>query len=244
MAKKQSKGRVGVVDDEAKIIRLLKQWLETDGFDVEVAADAPGALALVEASELDLLLLDITLPGGIDGCDVLRRIREFSSLPIIMVTGRKEESDIVRGLDAGADDYIVKPLPQRQLMARVHAVLRRSQFSAEDRRQPIFVNGDLTIDYTQHLVTMRGEEVLLTPTEYRLIACLAQNLGRTLLQEDLLLQVWGPGYEGEAHLLRVNIARLRAKLSEEASAPRYVVTRPGAGYVMPTLNNDQFGRSS
>lgn len=235
MARKQSRGRVGVVDDEPKIIRLLKQMLETDGFEVEVATDAPGALALVEASELDLLLLDIGLPGGMDGCDVLRRIREFSSLPIIMVTAKKEESDIVRGLDAGADDYIIKPLPQRQLMARVHAVLRRSQFSAEDRRQPVFVNGELAIDYTQHLVTMRGAEVPLTPTEYRLVACLAQNVGRTLLQEDLLLQVWGPGYEGEAHLLRVNIARLRAKLSEEANAPKYVLTRPGAGYLMPAL---------
>jgi DNA-binding response OmpR family regulator len=241
VAKKQSRGRVGVVEDEAKIIRLLKSTLEADAFEVEVASDAAGALALVESSNLDLLLLDIGLPGGMDGYDVLRRIREFSSLPIIMVTSRTGDTDIVRGLEAGADDYITKPLPQRQLLARVHAVLRRSQFGPEDRREPVFANGELTIDYTQHLVTMRGGEVPLTPTEYRLIACLAQNVGRTLLQEDLLLQVWGPGYEGEAHLLRVNIARLRAKLSEEATTPRYVLTRPGAGYMMPALNSDPAG---
>lgn len=238
-AKNEAKGRVGIVDDDPKIIRLLKAWLDGDGFHVEVAADAPGALALVESSDLDLLLLDIMLPGGMDGCDVLRRIREFSSLPIIMVTGKKEESDIVRGLEGGADDYVLKPLSQRQLLARVHAVLRRAQFSPEGRRPPVFINGDLAVDYTQHLVTLRGREVPLTPTEYRLLACLAQNVGRTLLQEDLLLQVWGPGYEGEAHLLRVNVARLRSKLGEEATEPGYVLTRPGAGYMMPALNGDR-----
>ena len=244
MAKKQSKGRVGVVEDDAKIVRLLKSTLEADGFEVEIASDADGALGLVESSNLDLLMLDIGLPGGMDGYDVLRRIREFSSMPIIMVTSRTGETDIVRGLEAGADDYITKPVPQRQLVARLHAVLRRSQFSAAGPGEPIFANGDLAIDYAQHLVTMRGAEVPLTPTEYRLIACLAQNVGRTLLQEDLLERVWGTGYEGEAHLLRVNIARLRAKLNEEANEPIYVLTRPGAGYMMPALNSDLAGAPS
>lgn len=226
---------IGIVDDDPKIIRLVKGQLEKDGFRVVSAADGPGAVELVESTELDLLVLDVMLPG-LDGCEVLRRIREFSSLPVIMVTGtRKDEADIVRALESGADDYLTKPLNERELVARVHAVLRRSRFGPEDRRSAVFANGDLTIDYAQHVVQLGGRDVPLTPTEYRLLAALAQNLGRTLLQEDILLKVWGNGYEGEAHLLRVNVARLRGKLGEDANNARFVVTRPGVGYMMPQL---------
>lgn len=225
---------VGVVDDDARIARLVKSQLEKDGFRVVTAADGPGAIKLVESHELDLLLLDIMLPG-FDGGEVLRRIREFSALPVIMVTAKGEEMDVVRGLEGGADDYLPKPFSEKELLARVHAVLRRARFSPEDYRSAVFRNGDLVIDYAQHMVKLGGREIPLTPTEYRLLACLAQNAGRTLLQEDILLKVWGPGYEGEAHLLRVNIARLRGKLGEDATDSRHVVTRPGVGYVMPHL---------
>lgn len=227
---------VGVVDDDPKIIRLVKGQLEKDGYKVITAGDGPGAVELVESTDLDLLVLDVVLPG-MDGCDVLRRIREFSSLPVIMVTGtRRDESDIVRALESGADDYLTKPLNERELLARVHAVLRRARFAPEDRRPAVFVNSELTIDYAQHAVRLGERELTLTPTEYRLLACLAQHLGRTLLQEDILLKVWGSGYEGEAHLLRVNVARLRGKLGEDAPNARFVVTRPGVGYMMPQLS--------
>ena len=223
---------VAVVDDDPRISRLVKSQLEKDGYRVVTAADGPGAINLVESADPDLLLLDVMLPG-MDGCEVLRRIREFSALPVIMVTAKGEEADIVRGLETGADDYLTKPFNEKELIARVHAVLRRAHFGPEDRRAAVFENGRLAIDYAQHVVKMDDEEILLTPTEYRLLACLAQSVGRTLLQEDILLKVWGAGYEGEAHLLRVNVARLRGKLGEDANGPRYVVTRPGVGYMMP-----------
>lgn len=231
----EAKGCVGVVDDDPRTARLVKAWLEKDGYQVAMASDGAEALKLVEASDLELLVLDVMLPG-MDGCEVVRRVREFSSLPIILMTGQKKnEVDIVRGLESGGDDYVVKPLSERQLVARVHAVIRRSRFGPDERRPALFSNRDLLIDYAQHLVTLRSKEIPLTPTEYRLVALLAQNAGRTLLQEDILLQVWGPGYEGEAHLLRVNVARLRAKLGEDADTAQYILTRPGAGYLMPAL---------
>ena len=223
---------VAVVDDDPRMSRLVKGSLEKDGYRVVTASDGPGAIDLVESNDPDLLLLDVMLPG-MDGCEVLRRIREFSALPVIMVTAKGEEADIVRGLETGADDYLIKPFNEKELIARVHAVLRRANFGPEDRRAAVFVNGRLTIDYAQHVVKLDDSEIPLTPTEYRLLACLAQNLGKTLLQEDILLKVWGAGYEGEAHLLRVNVARLRGKLGEDANNPRYVVTRPGVGYLMP-----------
>jgi DNA-binding response OmpR family regulator len=229
---------IGVVDDDPKIIRLVKNQMEKDGYRVSTASDGQGAVDLVESTDLDLLVLDVVLPG-MDGCEVLKRIREFSSLPVIMVTGtRRDEADIVRALESGADDYLTKPLNERELVARVHAVLRRARFNPDDRRAAVFVNGELSIDYAQHAVQLGGQDLPLTPTEYRLLACLAQNLGKTLLQEDILLKVWGSGYEGEAHLLRVNVARLRGKLGEDANNPRYVVTRPGVGYMMPPVTED------
>lgn len=228
--------RVAVVDDDPRISRLVKGHLEKDGYTVVTAADGGAAIELVETLDPDLLLLDVMMPI-MDGCEVLRRIREFSALPVIMVTAKGEEADIVRGLETGADDYLTKPFSEKELLARVHAVLRRAHFDADDRRAPVFNNGDLSIDYAQHVVTLNGKEIGLTPTEYRLLACLGQNAGRTLLQEDLLLNVWGAGYEGEAHLLRVNVARLRGKLGEDATGSVYVVTRPGIGYMMPQLDS-------
>jgi two-component system KDP operon response regulator KdpE len=153
----------------------------------------------------------------------------------VILSGKDDEGDIVRGLEAGADDYVTKPFAPRELLARVQAVLRRASFGAEDRVAAVFTNGDLMIDYGQHLVKLTDKEVALTPTEYRLLSCLGQNVGRTLTQEEILLRVWGNGYQDEAHLLRVNVARLRAKLGENAYSTKYVATRPGVGYMMPRL---------
>jgi DNA-binding response OmpR family regulator len=233
--KSASGSLIGLADDDPKMIRLLRKNLEQAGYRVVTASDGPGAIELVENQEPDLLVLDVVMPG-MDGCEVLQRLREFTWLPVIILSGRDDESDVVRGLEAGADDYVTKPFAPRELLARVSAVLRRASFGAEDRGTALFNNGDLMIDYGQHLVKLFDKEVALTPTEYRLLSCLGQNVGRTLTQEEILLRVWGNGYQDEAHLLRVNVARLRAKLGENANQTKYVQTRPGVGYMMPRLS--------
>ncbi len=225
---------IGIADDDPKMIRLLRKNLEQAGYRVVSASDGPGAIELVENQEPDLLVLDIVMPG-MDGVEVLTRLREFTWLPVVILSGKDDEGDIVRGLEAGADDYVTKPFAPRELLARVQAVLRRASFGAEDRGAAVFTNGELMIDYGQHLVKLSEKEVALTPTEYRLLSCLGQNVGRTLTQEEILLRVWGNGYQDEAHLLRVNVARLRAKLGENAYSTKYVTTRPGVGYMMPRL---------
>jgi DNA-binding response OmpR family regulator len=223
---------IAIADDDPKMIRLTRRNLETSGFRVVSASDGPGAIDLVESEDPDLLVLDVVMPG-MDGCEVLKRLREFTWLPVIILSGKDDEQDIVRGLEAGADDYVTKPFAPRELLARIQAVLRRASFAAEERRPAILDNGELRIDFAQHLVMVNGEEIALTPTEYRLLACLGQNLGRTLTQDDILLRVWGNGYQDEAHLLRVNVSRLRAKLGEASGTTKYVVTKPGVGYTMP-----------
>ncbi len=223
---------IALADDDARMVRLVRSNLEKVGYRIVTASDGPSAIELVEAEAPDLLVLDVMMPG-MDGVEVLRRLREFTWLPVIILSGRDEETDIVRGLEAGADDYVAKPFAPRELLARIRAVLRRASFASDERHPSVLNNGPLTIDYAQHLVTLASREIALTPTEYRLLACLGQNVGRTLTQEDILLRVWGNGYQDEAHLLRVNVARLRGKLGEDAETSRYVVTRPGVGYTMP-----------
>lgn len=229
---------IALADDDVKMVRLVRGQLEHAGYRVVAATDGPSTIVLVETEDPDLLVLDILMPG-MNGVEVLRRLREFTALPVIILSAKKEETDIVRGLEAGADDYLIKPFAPRELIARIQAVLRRATFAAEDRQSAVLRNGDLVIDYGQHMVSLAGREVPLTPTEYRLLACLGQNLGRTLTQEDILLRVWGNGYQDEAHLLRVNVARLRGKLGEGAENPRYVLTRPGIGYTMPRLDTPE-----
>jgi DNA-binding response OmpR family regulator len=233
---------IAIADDDPKMIRLVRRNLEQASYKVATAMDGPGAISIVESEDPDLLVLDIVMPG-MDGCEVLRRLREFTWLPVIILSGKDDEHDIVRGLEAGADDYVTKPFAPKELLARIQAVLRRASFSAEERHPSVLRNGDLTIDYAQHLVTLDGQEIALTPTEYRLLACLGQNVGRTLTQDDILLRVWGNGYQDEAHLLRVNVSRLRGKLGEGTNGNRYVMTRPGVGYTMPRADdsNDAAG---
>jgi len=163
-------------------------------------------------------------------------VREFSSVPIIMVTARGQDQDKVRGLDLGADDYLTKPFSVDELLARVRAVLRRSQFAAAEQgpgpRATASV-GRLTLDYAQHAVTMDGREVNLTPTEYRMLAYLVQNAGRVVTQDLLLEHVWGPEYVGEAHMLQVNVNRLRRKIEPDPAHPKYILTKLGVGYLVP-----------
>jgi len=173
----------------------------------------------------------------LDGFAVLERVREFTSTPVIMLTARGQDQDKIRGLDLGADDYLTKPFSVDELLARVRAVLRRSQMQpSENGRGAVshLTIGEMTIDLAQHVVTVRGEEVQLTPIEYRLLAYMAQNAGRVLTQDLLLEHVWGAEYVGESHLLQVNVNRLRHKVERDAAHPKLILTKPAIGYLIPT----------
>ena len=224
-------------DDDPQLLRLMTRNLQLEGYDVLAASDGKQALELIESNSLDLVLLDVMMPK-MDGFTVCYRVREFSAVPIIIVTARGQDQDKVRGLDLGADDYLTKPFSVDELLARVRAVLRRAQFTARENAQGLRAttnSGDMAIDYSQHLVTMTGHEITLTPTEYRIIAYLAQNAGRVVTQDLLLEHVWGPEYLGESHMLQVNINRLRRKLEADPTQPRYILTKVGVGYSLASL---------
>jgi DNA-binding response OmpR family regulator len=224
--------RILAVDDEPRYREVIRFNLETAGYRAETAASGEEALELVAAAEPDLIVLDVMLPG-IDGFEVCRLVRERSSCPIIMLTAKGAEEDKVRGLRLGADDYVTKPFSAQELLARVEAVLRRARGpeAPEPQLQAIEV-GDLRIDRLAKQVTLAGQDVRLSPTEYRLLLCLAENAGVVLDRDELLTRVWGPAYKGEDEILRVSLWRLRQKLADEPSAPRYIVTRPGLGYML------------
>ncbi len=225
-----SKIRVLVVDDEPRYLKLVRYNLEAVDYEVIIAASGEEALSMVAGTNLDLIILDIRLPG-IDGYEVCTRIREFSSTPIIMLTAKGEEREKVQGLRLGADDYITKPFGAEELVARVESVLRRSRIP-EMEAPPILTIGELSIDFIQRKVTTGGQEVSLSPTEYRLLKYLAVNAGRVIIQEELLRKVWGPGYGESYEGLRVYIRRLRQKIEDDPGNPTYVITKPGAGYML------------
>jgi DNA-binding response OmpR family regulator len=219
-------------DDDPQILRLVTRNLQFEGYEVLAVSDGQAALEQIEAHTPDLVLLDVMMPR-LDGFAVTQRVREFSAVPIIILTARGEDQDKIRGLDLGADDYLTKPFGVEELLARVRAVIRRSQLGADAQSLSATTTiGELTIDYTQRLVTLGGQEVTLTPTEYRILAYLAQNAGRVVTQDLLLEQVWGPEYVGESHLLQVNIDRLRRKVEDDHAHPRYLLTKVGVGYLL------------
>ena len=221
-------------DDDPQLLRLITRNLQLEGYEVIPVSDGQQALAQVEEHLPDLVLLDVMMPK-MDGFTVCQRIREFSSVPIVIVTARGQDQDKVRGLDLGADDYLTKPFSVDELLARVRAVLRRTEFTAKENAQALRATatiGDLVIEYAQHLVTMAGREVTLTPTEYRILAYLAQNVGRVVTQDLLLEYVWGSEYLGESHMLQVNINRLRRKIEVDPARPRYIHTKVGVGYFL------------
>ena len=220
-----------VVDDEARYVRLVRFNLEAAGYRVVCAATGQEALAALAHRAPDLVVLDIMLPD-IDGFEVCQRIREVSTVPIIMLTAKGADEDKVKGLRLGADDYVTKPFSAQELMARVDAVLRRMRLADVPEKQTSYTRGELRVDFLARRVTLREREVRLSPTEYRLLQCLAVNAGRVVTQDDLLEKVWGPGYRGEHELLRVSIWRLRQKLGEDVNKPGYIVTVPGVGYLM------------
>ena len=224
-------------DDDPPLLRLMARNLQLEGFDVLAASDGQQALELIENHAPDLVLLDVMMPK-MDGFTVCSRVREFSAVPIIIVTARGQDQDKVRGLDLGADDYLTKPFSVEELLARVRGVLRRSELSTREHIQGLqatTTTGTLMVDYSQHLVVLNGREIALTPTEYRILAYLAQNVGRVVTQDLLLEQVWGQEYLGESHMLQVNINRLRHKLEADATQPRYILTKVGVGYSLAAL---------
>jgi DNA-binding response OmpR family regulator len=224
------KPTVLLAEDDPDLVRLLRRTLELDGYEVLVAENGAKALELASSEDLALILLDIELPT-IDGLTVCQRTREFSDVYVIIITGRGQEEDIVRGLEAGADDYLPKPFGVDQLLARMKAVMRRSRPQG-GKPQPKYTYRDLVVDFSAHHVTMAGSEVRLTPTEYRLLATMASHPGLPLTQHWLLEQVWGADYTDERHLLHVNIGRLRRKLEPDPENPQYILTHR-VGYYVP-----------
>ena len=219
--------KVLVVDDEPQIRRALRTSLEAHGY--EVATVGTGDEGVVSAAEAqpDLVLLDLGLPD-MDGTEVIRRIRGFSDVPVIVLSVRELMTDKVAALDAGADDYVTKPFGMEELLARARAALRRA--GPDEPPQPTLRYGDLEIDLARRLVTSAGEPVHLTPTEYALLEALVTNPGKLLTHQWLLRRVWGQGYGTETTYLRTYIRTLRKKLGDDASAPALIVTEPGVGY--------------
>ncbi|MCD6453481.1 MAG: response regulator transcription factor [Dehalococcoidales bacterium] len=225
-----AKASILVVDDDVHILRMMRQVLEMEGYRVFQATNGEAALNIFDEATPDLVLLDVIMPG-LDGYTVCQRIREFSPIPIIIVTVLGEEAEKIKGLEAGADDYVTKPFSIKELVTRVKAVLRRTKLW-DERPEPSFHYQDLKIDFARHRVTLRGQEVDLTATEHRLLSYLARNAGRVTTPNQILEKVWGEEYLGEFHLLRVNIARLRHKLNDNARNPQYILTKPGIGYTI------------
>jgi two-component system, OmpR family, KDP operon response regulator KdpE len=218
--------RVLVVDDEAPILRALRINLAARDYQVSTAADGASGLAAMARDRPDVLILDLGLPD-MDGTDVIKGVRGWTSVPIIVLSAWGEESQKVAALDAGADDYVTKPFGMDELLARLRAAVRRSSPGADE---PVVVTGDFTVDLSAKRVVRDGGDVRLTPTEWQMLEVLVRNRGRLVTQRQLLREVWGPQYQTEANYLRVYAAQLRRKLEPDPSAPRYLLTEPGMGY--------------
>jgi two-component system, OmpR family, KDP operon response regulator KdpE len=222
--------RILVAEDEVALRDFVSRNLRARGFEVLEASNGLEAMAMWEREDPHLLILDIMMPR-MDGLEVCKRVREHSTVPIIVLTALDAESDKVTALDLGADDYLTKPFGVEELLARVRAVLRRTQLDMISRTdQDIKQFGDLEIDLTGHVVRLKGEEVRLSPTEFALLKELVANAGKVLTHRMLLQSIWGPEYGGEAEYLRVYINRLRHKLESDPTNPRYLLTEPGVGY--------------
>ena len=208
----------------------MRTNLESVGYKVLTSLDTDSALELVDREMPDLILLDVMLPG-IGGYELCQRIREFSDVPIIMLTAKVEDVDKVRGLKLGADDYITKPFNVQELLARIEAVLRRSPSPDASKAPRSFSGGDISVDFVQHRVVIRGQEVALTLTEYKLFSQLVSNVGRVMLHRELLTSVWGAEYRDELEYLRAYIRHLRQKIEENPHQPKYILSKPGMGYI-------------
>jgi two-component system, OmpR family, KDP operon response regulator KdpE len=218
--------RVLVIDDEAPILRALKINLTARQYDVSTATDGASGLAAMARERPDVLILDLGLPD-MDGTEVIRGVRGWTSTPIIVLSAWGQESQKVAALDAGADDYVTKPFGMDELLARLRAAVRRASPAPDE---PVVTTAEFTVDLARKRVTRGSADVRLTPTEWQLLEVLVRNADRLVTQRQLLSEVWGPGYQNEANYLRVYVANLRRKLEPDPSAPRYLLTEPGMGY--------------
>jgi len=232
-----------VIDDEERMVRFIRLNLEHDGFRVVEAYNGSQAIEKVRSSLPDLVLLDVMMPD-IDGFEVLRIIREVSSVPVIMLTAKGEEDDRVRGLELGADDYITKPFSPRELVSRVRAVLRRTEGTTGATHGLIEVDDRLQIDFDRREIWVDGELVKLRPTEYRLLYHLVQNAGWVISHDQLLQKVWGYEYRDEPHYVRLYINYLRQKLERDPSNPQYILTERGVGYRFVDYRRQKPGESA
>ena len=224
--------KILVVDDEPAFVRLVKQTLTHKGYEVLTAGDGQEALRLVFADKPDLVLLDVVMPK-MDGWQTCSRIREVTDVPIVMLTGKqKSEADIVRGLDYGADDYLIKPVGSRELVARVRAILRRAELpsSLKTNREITYSDAVLTVNIAERKVIVNGERVRLTPTEFKMFALLLENAGRVLTHKQLLERVWGWEYVDDIDHVRIYIWHLRQKIEPDPAHPRYIIAEPSVGY--------------
>lgn len=217
------------MDDELSILKFVSASLRSAGYEPVLARDGEEALQAIEETLPDLIILDITMPK-LDGFEVCRRVRQWSQVPIIMLSARGGEEDKVACLRAGADDYLVKPFWIEELMARVEAVLRRARAAQAPSAEPTFMSGDLQVNFAERRVTIAGEDVELTSTEYSLLQELVLHRGKVLTHRMLLHSVWGPEYGDERDYVRVFVNRLRRKLGDDAANPRYIRTESGVGY--------------
>ncbi len=218
--------RVLVIDDEASIRRFLRTALTTHGHKVFEAGTAQEGMVRIIDDRPDLVILDLGLPDG-DGVEVTRRVREWSQVPIIILSVREAEAEKVGALDAGADDYLTKPFGLSELLARMRVAMRRQ---VRETSEPVIRVGELTVDLARRMVTVGEAPVSLTPTEYALLRVLAMHAGRVLTHNQLLREVWGMGYEDDLHMLRVNMSNLRRKIEPDSTRPTYIQTEPGVGY--------------
>ena len=218
-----------LIEDDPQIRRFLRASLGAHGYELVEAATGRDGLAQAAARTVDVVLLDLGLPDT-DGLEVTRRLREWSLVPILVISARGQESDKVAALDAGADDYLTKPFSLPELLARLRAARRRAAQAAPGQEEPVYVVGELRVDVARHQVVAGGREIHLTPTEFKLLALLARNAGRVLTHRQLLKEVWGQAYLDNTHHLRVQMHGLRHKLEPEPARPRYLLTEPGVGY--------------
>ena len=225
-----TEARILVVDDEPKLVRLVREVLTATRYAVMSTGSGENAVEMAALERPDLILLDVVLSGAMDGYEVARRVREFSDVPIIMLTAKARESDLLHGFEVGADDYLTKPFSSKELLVRVRAVLKRAH--RETFTETVITCGELQIDLARRQVTVGGREIRLTPTEYNLLLQLAQHRNQVLLHEQLLSAVWGSEYRDDIDYLRAYIRYLRQKLEPDPARPKMIVTSQGVGYML------------
>jgi len=218
-----------VIEDEPPIRRFLRATLDGQGYRVFEAGTGEAGLVEAATRQPDVVIVDLGLPD-IDGLEVIRRLREWSTVPIVVLSARGQEQDKIAALDAGADDYLSKPFGVGELLARMRVALRHAARFGQEAGESSFTQGDLSVDLARRRVLMHGQEVHLTPIEYRLLTSLVRHAGKVLTHRQLLKEVWGPSHTGETHHLRVHMAQLRRKLEVDSARPRYLLTEPGVGY--------------